>query len=278
MAEKFVIVVTPPDSNNSSLTVEDAMQQVLEALQLLVSSSETDESFTWQLVEAKTNSPPFSVVGEARSTRPGIDVDLMARNQKKALVNNYNELLRGVIPEPWKSGSIRKTLESFIARNRNGVAKTEIKLGDDQSLVLTKQEAVKAFAAFEKPIMEAVKPYTQLGSIEGTIMQVGSFHRSPAVLIKERISGKDIWCLVDEEYRQQIAEEADFDDVWSGRRVRVRGKLEHDQTGNLHKVYASDVIPIDARKVSLSEIKDKNFTGGLNPSEYIDKFRDGVID
>lgn len=278
MAERFVIVITPPERDNSSLTVEDAMQQVLEAFQLLISSSEADESITWRLVEAKTNSPPFSVVGEARSTRLGIDVDLIAKNQKKALANNFNILLNGVIPEPWESGHIRKTAENFIARNRNGIAKTEIKLDVDQSIIFTQKEAAIAIAAFEIPMEELVESYTQIGSIEGTIIQVSSYYQSPAVFIKERISGNNIWCLVDEEHRKQIADEADFDDVWSGRRVRIRGKLEYDQTGKVSKVYASDIIPIEARKVSLSEIKDKDFTSGLSPSEYIDKLRDGLID
>lgn len=278
MAERFVIVVTPPESDNSSLTVEDAMQQVLDAFQLLISSSEADESITWRLVEAKTNSPPFSVVGEARSTRLGIDVDLIAKNQKKSFARNYEQLIEGNIPDSWQGKRLTNVAKDFISRNRNGVAVTRMDLDVDQSLFLTQQDAIKAYSAFEGPITEEVKPRSQVGSIEGKIVTVSTYYNQPAILVKERLSDRDVWCLVSKEYEHQISEEADFEDVWEGRRVRVRGKLEYDDTGSLTKVHAVDVQPIPARTIPLEAIRDSNFTGSLSVNDYIDKLREGELD
>lgn len=278
MAERFVIVVTPPESDNGSLTVEDAMQQVLDAFQLLISSSEADESITWRLVEAKTNSFPLCVVGEAMSTRPGIDVDLIAKNQKKSFASNYEKLIQGTVPEPWQSNRFTKIARDFVSRNCNGVASTRMELDVGQSLILTKQDAIKAFKAFEEPVMEEIKPRSQIGSVEGKIITVGKHYNQPAILLRERITGCDIWCLVSEEYEHQISEEADFEDVWSGRRVRIRGKLEYDNTGSLSKVYAVDVSPISDRTIPLEAIQDNNFTNSLNINDYIDKLREGEID
>ena len=278
MAERFVIVVTPPESDHSSLTVEDAMQQVLDAFQLLISSSETDDSVTWRLVEAKTNSPPFSVVGEAISTRLGIDVDLMAKNQKNSFARNYEQLIEGAVPESWQTSRLAKIARDFVTRNRNGVASTRMELYADQSLLLTQQDAIKAFRAFEGEISQETKPRSQIGSVEGKIITVSTHYNQPAILVEERLTGSKIWCLVSEEYEHQISTEADFEDVWKGRRVRIRGKLEYDNTGSLSKVYAVDVSPIAGRSVALEEIQDNNFTNSLSINDYIDKLREGEID
>lgn len=278
MAERFVIVVTPPDGDNGSLTVADAMRQVMDVFELLIASSESNDSVTWRLVEAKTNSPPFSVIGEARSTRLGIDVDLIAKTQKNAFVKNYSQLMNGTIPESWGTSQLTKVAENFIARSRNGIDKTEIKIDDDRTLTLTKDKALNAQKAFEIEAIEKIKPYSQIGSIEGILLGVTSYYSYPAIRVKERISGDVVWCMIEEEHRKQIVEEADFDDVWSGRRVRIRGKLEYNDVGNLDKVLVSEIIPMNPRNVSLNEIKDTEFTGGLAVSEYIDKLREGYFE
>lgn len=284
MTERFEIVVTPPDGDDGSLTVLDAMQQVLDAFQLLMSSSESDESITWRLVEAKTNSPPFSVVGEASSTRTGVQVDLIAKHQKKSFINNYNKLLSGTIPDSWKSSHSIESAKNFVRRNCNGIYKTEVKVDDDNSIILTQDNARSALDSMLAPrLLEAsiheqqVESYSQIGSVEGVMLDVTSYYNSPAIKIQERITGEAIWCLIEEEHRRQIVEEANFDDVWSGRRVRVQGKLEYE-SGKIIKVYAFEIIHIDPRKITIEDIKDRDFTSGLSVSDYIDKLREGQID
>lgn len=280
MSERFTIVVTPPDGDNGSLSVQDAMQQVLDAFQLLMSSSKYDEAVEWKLVEAKTNSPPFSVVGEARSTRLGIEIDLIAKRQKEFFSHNYNKLLSGAIPESWSSSHLIKTAEDLISRNCNGIFKTEIIIDTDNAIALTREKAISARNIFdhERPATpKQTKPYKQMGSVEGIILEVKSYYNNPAIKFKERKSGEVIWCLIEEEHRQQIVEKADFEDVWSSRRVRVHGKLEY-ASGRLCKVHVSEILSINPQKVILDEIKDTEFTSGLSVSEYIDRLREGQID
>ena len=277
MAERLTIIVTPPGKDQDGLNVDDAMRHVLEAYELLISSSPYNDSIVWRLVEAKTTSPPLMVVAEAKSLQPGVDVDLIAKNQKRKFANCYSELKRGKVPDAWESNNLRTMASRFLQRNQNGVARTQIILNEDEQIDLTPQEAEVAGRAFMQPLPTEVKPRTQVGSIEGTLLEVGSYFNLPAIRIRVRTTGQDIWCYVDEKHRVQIAEEANFEDVWSGRRVRLRAELHYDAAGKLSKVHAFDVTPVTQREVSIEAIRDPDFTNGLTPSEYLDKFRDGEV-
>ena len=125
-----------------------------------------------------------------------------------------------------------------------------------------------------KPIFHSA----QYGSIEGKIIRVYTYYHQPAILVRERITGADIRCIVDEKHRELIGKEAGFEDVWSEHRVSVRGKLEYDDSGELSSVVAVDVRLISGKPVSLDSIRDPEFTDGLKPSDYLDRFREGEID
>lgn len=278
MAERFTIIVTPPEKDQDGLNLDDALHHVLEAYELLVNSSPSDDSIVWRLVEAKTSSPPLMVVAEAKSLRPGVDVDLIAKNQKKCFANCYSELNKGNVPDAWGSSHLRSMASRFLHRNQHGVAITRIILDEDKQITLTPQEAEIAGRAFVEFLPIEVKPRSQVSSVEGKLLEVGSYYNLPAIRIRVRTTGQDIWCYVDEKHRAQIAEEANFEDVWSGRRVRLRAKLYYDAAGKLSKVHAFDVVPVAEREVSIEDIRDSNFTNGLTPSEYLDKFREGEVD
>ena len=96
-------------------------------------------------------------------------------------------------------------------------------------------------------------------------MKVGSYFNLPAIRIRVRTTGQDIWCHVDEKHRVQIAEEANFEDVWSGRRVRLRAELHYDAAGKLSKVHAFDVTPVTQREVSIEAIRDPILRTGSRP-------------
>lgn len=277
MSERLRIVISPPNDDHSNLSVEDAMEQVLDAFRLLKSSSEVDDSVTWDLVSASANSP-LSIEAEARSTKPGIEVDLMIRNQKKDFFKNYNTLLNGAVPELWKEGKMREVVKHFVSRNRTAIAFTSIELDENLSIELTKEKAIQAYSVLEKPEAIQKKPYSIMGSVEGVINEVGTYHKAPAIKIKERISGDLIWCLVDQDHIEQVAGETTFEDVWLSHRVIVKGTLEYDSYGKLSKVNAVDISLINVRSVDVDELKDPDFTGGLSPGEYIDRLREGNLE
>lgn len=278
MAERLTVVITPPGDGQEGLTVEDAMRQVLDFFRLVEASSDAEDTVVWRLIEAKTNSPPFSVTGEAISCYPEVDVDLIAKTQKDNFESYYRDVQQGRIPEKWQTKEIRNIAKNFFHRNLNSIAKTSINLTADRKVELTPDVALAAEAIFQEPIKKLTKRPTIFGSIEGPLVEVGTHYHRPAILIKDRITGDDIWCIVPDEFRKEIANKADFDDVWSERRVNVRGKIEYDNAGIISRVYAYQITRIHAREVRLEEIRDPSFTSGLGSSDYVSKLREGELD
>ena len=278
MAERFTIIVAPPSRDHVRLTVEDAMRQVLDAMQLLqLSGGDKSDHIVWRLIRANTNSP-FTVVSEAQPHQSGVDVDYLARRQKSGFEQNCRSLQAGQLPEAWADNKAREVAIGFIERSRNGVSKTRIILDPDNEVEFTPSIAAHAAVAFAEPEVLEVKPQTRYGSIEGTFVNVGQHYNQPAIQVRERLTGKQIWCLVDDEHRRRISEKANFDDVWANRRVRIRGTLEYDKAGHLQRVHVGHMTHVMPRHVQTDEIRDPDFTDGLSPSDHVNRLREGCIE
>lgn len=115
------------------------------------------------------------------------------------------------------------------------------------------------------------------GTVEGTLLKVGTTYNAPAVKIRERKSGVEVWCRITAEEQEKISRQSNFKDVWERRRVLVRGKIRYRDDGKIVSVIATSIEPFRPREMTLSEIHDPEFTGGLPASEYLDKLREGDL-
>ena len=86
------IKVTVKGSHDDRLTVQDAMQQVLDFFVLLSLSGDDDQAVEWRLVYASANSP-LIVEAEAIGAAPDVDVATIAHAQKMALAEQFREIL-----------------------------------------------------------------------------------------------------------------------------------------------------------------------------------------
>ena len=277
MAERMTVVVVPQNNDGDGLTVGDAMRQVLDIFDLLSASNESE--IVWRLVEATTNSP-FKVIGEAESVNPNVNADAVAKLQKAEFASNYASLRKGIIPSAWQAGEPRKKAQSLFERSRSKVAKTRIVIDSvSDAIEVTNADADEIDRTFEahRPAPPQSKVKDQIGSVEGYLVEVGTHYSKPAIKVKNRKTGEEVWCVIPEEFRSLIAGEANFDDVWSGRRVVVHGRISYDSPGVISRVFASDVQRIEPKPVDLDDIKDKRFTGGLSVAEYIEKLREGNL-
>lgn len=118
---------------------------------------------------------------------------------------------------------------------------------------------------------------TQMGSLEGVLLQVGSYYGNPAIQIRERKTGADVWCVVPEQFEHEIAESTTLEDVWHGKRVIVRGKIMFGTDRAISRVEATSVRRVEPKHVSEDQIADKDFTGGLSVAEYLERLRDGSL-
>lgn len=267
MAERMTIVVTPV--GQESLTVEDAMRQVLDAFDLL-SRTNTDQKIEWRLVEAKTSSPPFTVTAES--------VDPRAAQQKAEFVEAVKEVNEGRLPRTWDDPQAYPIYESMLLRVARG-ARLEVKPSAEEPAIAIREDAARYVAGLVASLPEVVsRTKDQIGSIEGYLHSVSVYRNRPAFVVRERKTNHDVTCVVsDEELAREIAQTRNFEDVWKHRRVIVRGLVRYNVHGGVLQVVATSITPVDSRYVSEEEIRDESFTDGLQSSDYVNKWRDGDL-
>ena len=138
------------------------------------------------------------------------------------------------------------------------------------------KQAIAVLEAKPAELFDAPTAREEIGSLEGTLQDVGTHYNFPAVKIDNRQSG-EVWCRLTEELQAEFQDKATYVDVWHHRRVIVRGRIKYNEEGGITYVIAHDIRRIETRDISLEQIKDKSFTGGLSIVEYLDRFRDGTF-
>lgn len=271
MGERIKITITPSDTG--ILTVEDAMRQVIDFFQYL--SSESNE-VVWRFVSATTNSPT-TFEAEAVSPDPNVDVQPKARAQKARVAKTFRALLHGHEPRGLRGGEDLKRADQMLHRNTNAIALTQIVLSPSKPpLTIDPAKAQAGITAIEKHQVKSNREHVEIGSIEGRLVKVGSHYGGPAIFVKERKSGREIACRVSRELCNEIANDVNFKDVWEARRVMVRGRLRYDKEGTIYQVdaiHVERIVPHDG--ISLDDLYDPDFTGGLSSVEYLDDLREG---
>jgi hypothetical protein len=271
--ERIKITVRASGAHPDILTIQDAMLQVLDVFDML----EKVPGVEWKLHAATTNSP-LHVEGEAVSLEPSVDVTVIARAQKQQLAKSLREITHGRAPAD-PDFSI-KNAKRVLNRNLNGVGSTEIDFEDGELITVTPKIAKEAIEVLEsKPaaFFDAPTAREELGSVEGTLQDVGTHYNYPAVRIFESRKKESLWCRLSAELQGEFQDKTTYADVWQHRRVIVRGRIKYGEDGEIVFVLATDIRRIDGREVSLDELKDKDFTGGLSVVDYLDRFRDGAL-
>ncbi len=282
MSEKMVISVDGPDSAPDHVTVQDAFKHVIELFELATkSTSDPENAVIWRLVSVSMNSP-LTVTAEAVSAKAGVDITIIARAQKEEFASNLNSLKRGVIPNTWKGESTIKIAKDFLNRNRKGIGNTKIDFGVNQPLQKIEiTHADSEFAEMEIGVIATelkTKPTkTQIGSIEGCIIDVSTHYKQPAILIRERKTNAKIWCIVNDSFRREIVGKTTFDDVWGNKRVSITGEIEYDKERKISRVIAKNIKHINGEFVSTESIVDPEFTSGLSAVDYLEKLREGAL-
>lgn len=279
MTQKLIISVHASKDHPELMTVQDVFTHVLELFQLVNESSpETQGQIVWRLVSASMNSP-FTMTAEAVGAKPGVRVDQVARQQKRAFRKNYSELKAGRLPADWSGAKSRETVSRVLARNRNGIGSTRIDEGllSVKPVVITSEDAAVAASAVTTHISPPPRTKEQVGSVEGKLVQVATHYNQPAIQLIERKTKQEIWCTVPEAFQHEISENTTVEDVWKGSRVVVRGTIQYSADGKISRVVATNVRRVESRQVSEEAITDKNFTGGLSVAEYLERLREGTL-
>jgi hypothetical protein len=276
---RIKVVVYPSAMGDDSLTVADAMQQVLDYFALLSKAEAKDSGsavrVVWRLESATTNSP-FTVEASAVSSDPEVSVERRALNARNALQDGLGKLLRGEAKPLWFDSDAEVVMRRIIVRNLNGIGRTDIIADlDTNPIILDHRAARKAQIFLDLKAAEEAAQIEDLsrkeyGSVEGQATGLTTHYAKPALLIRERLSGREIKCVLPAADAAAIGAQHQWNEVWGNQRVIVTGVCHYEKSGNLVRVDALDISGVKNRDVPLSEIRDPNFSAGLSPQEHLD--------
>lgn len=284
MTERLVISVDPGQVEQSQ-KVQDVFAHVLDLFELLSHSGVADDSVIgWRLVRVSMNSP-LTIEAEAIVTKAppaNFDIEAAARRQSRTFARNVSELKLGRVPDAWRGAKEIQRVRRAFNTARNAALKIEIPKsplnpGPERTEVVPADLVAvqRALAAVDADTL--IRPKTQRGSLEGKLVEVAQYYHKPAIKLLERKTGVEVWCVVTEEHRAEIASGASFDDVWSGRRVRVEGALYYDESGSITRVVADSVILLAEKDIPANRIFDPDATQGMTSLEYLERFREGTL-
>jgi hypothetical protein len=265
------------------LDVKDAMQQVLDFFDML-SADEDKASVVWNLVFAGTNSP-FRAEAEAVSLHPDVDVTAIAKTRLRETSDFLDDVSQGKAPRRRLGKKRTDAARKLLRRNTVGIGLTTARFEGLQRdpIRVTPKIAEIAVAAIDADVADkfdllpAKRARIEIGSVEGTLIDVGTDYSFPAIHIREHKSGDNVTCRIDLGFAEEIAQSATFKDVWEHRRVIVRGRIHYNEEGEILRVHARTVRRVAPRDMTLRDIEDPDFTGDLGTSEYIKRLREGDL-
>ena len=277
------IVIRPSGAHPDILTIRDATEQVRDVFEL----AENDNgSVAWKLVFATTNTP-LTITAELVAMDPNLSPGALAAFAKEAtsqLHEGFAALAQNRIIDAWAAGPKAVTLKRLLTRNLNGVGRTDIQINERPTPeVVTPTMADSALRELTRiqrqdDLGENIdRSRTEVGSMEGDYLELGHHYAHPAIKLRERKTGREIWCWVSDSDLEQFSEHIRAADIWRHKRVRARGKILFNSAGDVLHIEANDVQLIAAQKITVDEVRDRGFSGGLSVSEYLERLREGDL-
>ncbi len=274
------LVIYPSGTGEESLTVSDAMQQVLDHFTLLSKAEARDPTsnvkVVWRLTSASTNSP-FTIEASAVSSNPEMSVDRQALQARHTLSDGLARLYRGEAKPLWFDADADAAMRRILARNLNGIGRTDIVTGDGvQPIILDHRSARKTqgyldlLAAKEAAAIEDLSR-REFGSVEGRVIGVTTHYKKPALVLRERLSGREVKCVLSTASADAIGAQHQWSEVWKDQRVAIAGLCHYDKVGTLTLVEVEEITRHQSRDVPISALRDPNFSGGLTSQEHLDR-------
>lgn len=256
----------------------EQIQDFFEMVKAVAASMAGDEieRFDWRVVGLSKNSPARVTV-EAFPRAGHGDGEHVAARARDEVTLGLAQLQTSNIRPLYFDDSVIDAADRFIRRMTTGLTETGIGDGDGQVVLIRTSDAIAAIENL-KTVREAdpVHPYRELGSFEGHIQNVGEDgYGRPYIIIKNRITGKDVRCILSGAALRALEQEPVAKVVWRKRRVSAVGILRYRSVGKLSQaeVERLDFVDPDEKLPQLRDIIDQEFTHGLTSEEYLEKVR-----
>jgi hypothetical protein len=279
---RVVITIRPASDDDGRLTVDDALQQVLDILRVAddaqASLGRPHESFDWYLLSANTNSPPLTVVAVAEPANPSVDVTSHVMAVKQATASAVRRVAEGRPFPEWLTTSGTNALRDFFRRNANGVGATTIDLEGTDRIEVDHAQAAAAIPAMEGVTLISADVPARIahGEIEGRLVSAGHYRNRPALYLITALYGP-VWCVLDDHLIADWGDAQRVSDVWKGKRLIVFGRLVYWKGGKLSRIEAQNIREKEIATINIEDVLDPDFTAGLDPVEYLDRLHEGEL-
>ena len=285
MTSPIHLSISGHSAETDAPTVDDLVNQVGDYVSIMnaVEEALADDGISeieWRITNAKKNTPleleltPFP-------RRHGINIDQRVHKVKEYTASGLALLVTTAERPSFFNDIVLEKVERLFQRVTNGLDLTKIDYGPEIQRTVevtpnTARAAVSHISAVRTP---KEKPYRELGSVEGFLKGVDrdGFGRA-IVFVKLRLNGEIVKCLTSEIAESEV-EKHEIGDVWKNRRVRVVGTIYYKSLGRISKIDADVVQFLRGRDElpSSADIINKDFTGGLASTEYLEKLRNGEL-
>lgn len=236
------------------------------------------ERFDWKVVGLSKNSPARVTV-EAVARKGFKDGENAAREARDTLVAGLAEIRHSDVRPLHFTDNVIDAANRFSRRVTDRLAATVVGDGLGDLVIIRPSDA--AIVVRNLTLLQTadpIHPYRELGSFEGYIQNVGTDGwQRPYVIIKSRITGSDVRCILSGDALRDLEKEPVANVVWRHRRVVAFGILKYRAVGKLSQADVERLDFADAKEAlpQLVDIIDSEFTGGLSSQDYIERVRNG---
>jgi len=273
--ERVTITVESNIGEDGPLTVMDTLDQFKDAFELLtaaISQEPGGEKIQWRLERLSKNSPA-TVTAVAYSKDPEVVAGPLVHRGKQRFSRDMSALRDGEV-SPWlrQKAAVAK---QFLKRNLNGVGKTAILLEDDApQTILVERSARASLKSIERAEFGQEKEdrsHTEYGLIDAHVARTDTWFGKPAIYIKDRLSGHVIPCVLSDDLAAKEGPTHSWVDAWTGKRIRVKGRIYYDKDGQISRISAEDLKDVSPQDVSLKALRNIDILDGRSPVEHLDE-------
>ncbi|ORE97464.1 hypothetical protein [Aurantimonas sp. 22II-16-19i] len=279
MSKRLTITVYPSTLGSEFLSVEDALRQVLDLVESVVAANANGGGknvVIWRLTEAHTNSPPFTVEATAFALDATASIAAEASHMVHAFSTALSALMSGRRPARFEVEAAQH-LRRVFDRNLNGVGETLVSPEGEPEIRITRADALRAKNTLDQILAESQiddvdLQRTEYGSAEGEVVGLTRWHDRPAILLKERLSGDRVTCVLSNALADDLGPGHAWSEAWDGRRVLIGGALQYASDGRLKRIDADRMSEMSWTDVPLSKLRTINILNGRTAREHVEQF------
>lgn len=244
-----------------------AADSVRQLLALIEGLQMQDPDLDWRLSAVSMNSP---LRAELESfDREGAPVPA---GQAAAAAEAAFEVL-DAINDNEPTAAVRRLSDAKRRQLRNLIAPLKDRTGSLRIIVEGRGERVVRSDQAQRALTILASPSRQRspehGSIEGYILAATTHYGSPAVRVRTFLTGEEITCVFDRNTAQGIGAQHTLDEVWTGQRVVVSGRIDFDKAGVAHVVRAESMKVLPEHRITAAEVAAMGLSAeGPTPEDW----------